>query len=39
MDFMIFPVVMIALCVVMMVSMMRGMRHIHAGHQTREHDQ
>jgi preprotein translocase subunit SecG len=38
MDFTIFPFVMIALCVVMMVLMMRGMGHMHGGHQTRKRD-
>jgi len=34
MDFMIFPFVMIAFCVVMMILMMRGMGRIHDGHRT-----
>jgi preprotein translocase subunit SecG len=38
MDFTIFPFVMIALCVVMMVLMMHGMGCMHGGHQTRERD-
>jgi hypothetical protein len=38
MDFTFLPFVMIALCVVMMVLMMRGMGRMHGGHQTRERD-
>jgi hypothetical protein len=34
MDFLIFPFVMITLCVVMMVLMMGGMRRAHGGHRT-----
>ena len=34
MDFMIFPFVMIAFCVVIMILMMRGMGRMHDGHRT-----
>jgi hypothetical protein len=37
-DFTIFPFVMMALCVVMMILMMRGMSSLHGGHRTRERD-
>jgi uncharacterized membrane protein affecting hemolysin expression len=38
MDFTFLPFVMIALCVAMMVLMMRGMGCLHGGHQARERD-